>query len=299
MQVVILYATVVLIWGSTWSAIPYQFGVVAEEVSVAYRFAIAAVTLFLYAIVAGKKIRLPLRYYPMVIVQGFLLFSINYFFVYYGAAYITSGLVAVIFTSIVVSNAFFERVFFRTPLEGRLLVASLLGMLGIAAIFWPEVSALSLQDRTIFGLLMVLIGTVIASLGNMAAVVNTGRKLPVVAVNAHGMAWGALLSFLAAAVLGREFNFSFESGYVWSLLFLAIFGSAIAFGCYLLLIRTIGSARAAYSSVLFPVVALAISTLVEDYQWSVLAAVGISLTMVGNWLALRRTKGPLAAAKQQ
>ena len=299
MRVVILYATVVLIWGSTWSAIPYQFGVVAEEVSVAYRFAIAAVTLFLYAIVAGKKIRLPLRYYPMVIVQGFLLFSINYFFVYYGAAYITSGLVAVIFTSIVVSNAFFERVFFRTPLEGRLLVASLLGMLGIASIFWPEVSALSLQDRTIFGLLMVLIGTVIASLGNMAAVVNTGRKLPVVAVNAHGMAWGALLSFLAAAVLGREFNFSFESGYVWSLLFLAIFGSAIAFGCYLLLIRMIGSARAAYSSVLFPVVALAISTLVEDYQWSVLAAVGISLTMVGNWLALRRTKRPLAAAKQQ
>ena len=179
------------------------------------------------------------------------------------------------------------------------MVASLLGMLGIAAIFWPEVSALSLQDRTIFGLLMVLIGTVIASLGNMAAVVNTGRKLPVVAVNAHGMAWGALLSVLVAAVLGREFNFSFESGYVWSLLFLAIFGSAIAFGCYLLLIRTIGSARAAYSSVLFPVVALPISTLVEDYQWSVLAAVGISLTMVGNWLALRRTKRPLAAAKQQ
>jgi drug/metabolite transporter (DMT)-like permease len=299
MQVVILYAAVVLIWGSTWSAISYQFGVVAEEVSVAYRFAIAAVTLFLYAVVAGKNIRLPLRYYPMVIVQGFLLFSINYFFVYYGTTYITSGLVAVTFTLIVVCNAFFERVFFRTPLEGRLLVASFLGLLGIGSIFWPEVSALSLQDRTILGLLLVVIGVVIASLGNMAAVVNTGRALPVIAVNAHGMAWGALLSFLAAAILGREFNFSFEPGYVWSLLFLAVFGSAIAFGCYLLLIRKIGSARAAYSSVLFPVVALIISTFVEDYQWSVLAVVGISLTVVGNWLALRRTKQPLSAAKQQ
>ena len=299
MQVVLLYATVVLIWGSTWSAISYQFGVVAEEVSVAYRFAIAAVTLFLYAIVAGKNIRLPLRYYPMVIVQGFLLFSINYFFVYYGTTYITSGLVAVTFTLIVVCNAFFERVFFRTPLEGRLLVASFLGMLGIGSIFWPEVSALSLQDRTVFGLLLVVIGVVIASIGNMAAVVNTGRNLPVVAVNAHGMAWGALLSFLAAAILGREFNFSFEPGYVWSLLFLAIFGSAIAFGCYLLLIRKIGSARAAYSSVLFPVVALAISTFIENYQWSVLAVLGISLTVVGNWLALRRTKQPLPPAKQQ
>jgi len=299
MQVILLYTTVVLIWGSTWAAIPYQFGVVAEEVSVAYRFAIAAVTLFLYAIVAGKKIRLPRRYYPMVIVQGLLLFSINYFFVYYGTAYITSGLVAVTFSSIVVCNAFFERMFFRTPLEGWLLVASFLGMLGIALIFWPEVKTLSLQDRTFFGLLLVVIGVVIASLGNMAAVVNTGRDLPVVAVNAHGMAWGALLSFLAAAILGREFNFSLEPAYVWSLLFLAIFGSAIAFGCYLLLIRKIGSARAAYSSVLFPVVALAISTFLEDYQWSILAVVGISLTIVGNWLALRRTKRPLAAAKQQ
>jgi drug/metabolite transporter (DMT)-like permease len=299
MQVVLLYATVVLIWGSTWSAISYQFGVVAEEVSVAYRFAIAAVTLFLYAIVAGKNIRLPLRYYPMVIVQGFLLFSINYFFVYYGTTYITSGLVAVTFTLIVVCNAFFERVFFRTPLEGRLLVASFLGMLGIGSIFWPEVSALSLQDRTVFGLLLVVVGVVIASIGNMAAVVNTRRNLPVVAVNAHGMAWGALLSFVAAAILGREFNFSFEPGYVWSLLFLAVFGSAIAFGCYLLLIRKIGSARAAYSSVLFPVVALAISTFLENYQWSVLAVLGISLTVVGNWLALRRTKRPLPPAKQQ
>ncbi|MCH8306737.1 MAG: DMT family transporter [Proteobacteria bacterium] len=299
MQVILLYTTVVLIWGSTWAAIPYQFGVVAEEVSVAYRFAIAAVTLFLYAIVAGKKIRLPRRYYPMVIVQGLLLFSINYFFVYYGTAYITSGLVAVTFSSIVVCNAFFERMFFRTPLEGWLLVASFLGMLGIALIFWPEVKTLSLQDRTFFGLLLIVIGVVIASLGNMAAVVNTGRDLPVVAVNAHGMAWGALLSFLAAAILGREFNFSLEPAYVWSLLFLAIFGSAIAFGCYLLLIRKIGSARAAYSSVLFPVVALAISTFLEDYQWSILAVVGISLTIVGNWLALRRTKRPLAAAKQQ
>ena len=299
MQVILLYTTVVLIWGSTWAAIPYQFGVVAEEVSVAYRFAIAAVTLFLYAIVAGKKIRLPRRYYPMVIVQGLLLFSINYFFVYYGTAYITSGLVAVTFSSIVVCNAFFERMFFRTPLEGWLLVASFLGMLGIALIFWPEVKTLSLQDRTFFGLLLVVIGVVIASLGNMAAVVNTGRDLPVVAVNAHGMAWGALLSFLAAAILGREFNFSLEPAYVWSLLFLAIFGSAIAFGCYLLLIRKIGSARAAYSSVLFPVVALAISTFLEDYQWSIPAVVGISLTIVGNWLALRKTKRPLAAAKQR
>ncbi len=290
MQVLVLYAIVVLIWGSTWAAIPYQLGVVAEEVSVAYRFAIGAAVLYLYAILAGKEIRVPLHQYPMVIVQGLLLFSINYFFVYYGTVYITTGLVAVTFSLIVVFNAFFERVFFGTPLEGRLMIASLLGMLGIALIFWPEVQKLSLQDTTIYGLLLVVIGVLTASLGNMAAVVNTRRQLPVVAVNAHGMAWGTLLSVVVAIFLGREFHFSYEPGYILSLLFLAVFGSAIAFGCYLALIRKIGSARAAYTSVLFPVVALAISTVVEDYRWSGLAATGVLLTMGGNWLALRRTR---------
>lgn len=299
MQIVVLYAAVVLIWGSTWAAIPYQLGVVAEEVSVAYRFAIGAVVLFAYAILSGRNIVVPLRCYPMVILQGLLLFSINYFFVYYGTAHVTSGLVAVTFSSIVVCNAFFERVFFRTPLETRLLIASLFGMLGIALIFWPEINALSLRDRTVFGLLMVIVGTVTASLGNMAAVVNTRRNLPVVAVNAHGMLWGALLSLITAASLGRQFNFSFEPGYVWSLVFLAVFGSAIAFGCYLALIRTIGAARAAYSSVLFPVVALAISTIAEDYRWSVLAVVGVSLTLAGNWLVLARTRRPLTPVKQE
>ncbi len=299
MHALVLYAIVVLIWGSTWAAIPYQFGVVAEEVSVAYRFAIGAAALYIYAILSGREIRIPLRHYPMVILQGLLLFSINYFFVYYGTGYITTGLVAVTFSLIVVFNAIFERVFFGTPLEARLLIASLLGMLGIAFIFWPEVTTLSLQDTTIYGLLLVMIGVVTASLGNMAAVVNTRRQLPVVAVNTHGMMWGTVQSVVAAIFLDREFNFSYEPSYIWSLLFLAVFGSAIAFGCYLALIRKIGSARAAYTSVLFPVVALAISTVVEDYQWTGLAVVGVILTLAGNWLALRRTRRRQAAAKQE
>lgn len=286
MQVLVLYAAVVLIWGSTWIAISYQLGDVAEEVSIAYRFAIAAVALFLFAILTRQQIRLPSRGYSMVIIQGLLLFSINYFFVYYATSYITTGVIAVTFSLIVVCNAFFERIFFRTPLEARLLIASAFGMLGVAFIFWPEVSVLSLQDDTIYGLLIVLVGIVVASLGNMAAVVNTGRRLPVLAVNAHGMAWGTLSSLMVAAVLGRPFGFSFEPGYIWSLLFLAVFGSSIAFGCYLALIRKIGSARAAYTSVLFPVVALAISTIAEDYRWTGIAVAGVALTLGGNWLAL-------------
>ena len=293
MQVILLYATVVLIWGSTWSAIPFQLGVVAEELSVAYRFGIAALFLYAYALLSRRRIRLPADAYPFVFLQGTLLFSLNYFLVYYATVHITSGLVAVLFSSIVLFNAILERGFFKTAIDNRLLLAGTLGLSGITMIFWPEVSAISLEDSTIIGILLALSATLIASFGNMTAVINTRRELPVVAVNAHAMAWAALLSFIVAALLGREFTFSFERGYVVSLTFLAVFGSAIAFGCYLALIQRIGPARAAYSAVLFPIVALAISTIIEDYQWTVIAAVGIIFTLAGNWLILSsRTPKP-------
>ena len=292
MQVILLYATVVLIWGSTWSAIPFQLGVVAEELSVAYRFGIAALILYAYALLSGRRIQLPVNAYPYVFLQGTLLFSLNYFLVYYATVHITSGLIAVLFSSIVLFNAILERVFFQAPIDNRLLLAGFLGLSGIGMIFWPEVSAISFEDNTVIGIMLALAATLIASFGNMTAVVNTRRGLPVVAVNAHAMAWSTLLSFAVALALGREFTFSLEIGYVTSLVYLAVFGSAIAFGCYLALIQRIGPARAAYSSVLFPVVALAISTVVENYQWTVIAVVGIILTLIGNWLILssRTTK---------
>ena len=291
MQVFVLYTLVVLIWGSTWAAIPYQLGDVAAELSVAYRFGIAALAIYAYALLSRRRLRLPLDRLPMVFLQGTLLFCLNYFLVYYGTARITSGLVAVLFSSIVISNAIFERLFFKTPIDARLAIAGALGMTGIAMIFWPEVAEISLEDDTIVGVLFVLASVVTASLGNMTAVVNnTRRDLPVVAVNAHAMAWAAVLSIVLAVLLGRDVNFSLDRGYLVSLAYLAVFGSAIAFGCYLALMRRIGPARAAYSSVLFPVVALAISTLIEGYRWTAVAGVGIMLTLAGNWLILSRRK---------
>jgi drug/metabolite transporter (DMT)-like permease len=290
MQVPFLYAVIVIIWGSTWAAIPYQLGVVAEEVSVAYRFALGSIALFIYAAISGRRVRIPLKQYGMVIVMGSLMFSANYLFTYYSINYVTSGLVAVAFSLMIITNAFFERLFFGRALEPRLVLASLFGVAGITCLFWPEVASFDLADRSFYGVVLAIVAVLFASLGNMAAIVNTSRDLPVIAVNAHGMAWGALASVIVAVLLGREFNFAVETGYIASLAYLSIFGSAVAFGCYLSLLRQIGSARAAYTSVLFPIVALLISTVVEDYHWSTLAFAGIAFTIVGNWLALTRIK---------
>ena len=288
MQVILLYLTIVLIWGSTWIVIPFQLGEVANEMSVGYRFAIAAVMLYLYAIVTRRKLALPRDAYRFVYLQGLLLFSLNYFLVYYGTAYITTGLVAVVFSTVIVFNAIFGRLFFRTPLETRVLIAAAIGFVGIALIFWPEIAELSWQDDAVIGIAFVLVATMIASLGNMAAVVNTQRALPVVAVNAHSMAMAGVTSVIIGLLLGKDLNFSFTTEYMVSLTYLSLFGSAIAFGCYLALIRRIGAAKAAYSAVLVPIVALIISTIFEGYQWTAMAIVGIILTLIGNWLILSR-----------
>ena len=288
MRVVFLYAAVVLIWGSTWAAIPYQLGVVAEEVSVAYRFAIGSLALFIYAAASGREIRIPREHYGLVIVMGSLMFSANYLFTYYAINYVTSGLIAVVFSLIVVTNAFFERLFFKRPLEQRLVVASIFGVCGVTCMFWPEVSRFDLTDESLYGVLLGMTSVVLASLGNMAAIMNASRQVPVVSLNAHGMAWGALTSLVVSFFLGREFQFLFQPDYVLSLLYLSIVGSAVVFGCYLALLRTIGSARAAYTSVLFPVVALLISTFVEDFRWSLPSVTGVAFILCGNWLALTR-----------
>jgi len=290
MQVILLYGAVVLIWGSTWFAIPHQLGEVAAEVSVGYRFGLAAFLLFAYARVSGRGIRLPRGSYPFVFLQGVLLFCVNYFLVYYGAAYLTSGVVAVLFSSIVILNPIFEGLFFGRRIDARFWLAAGVGITGIVLIFWTEISAFSLSDRSVHGGALVILSTVIASLGNMAAVVNIKRQLPVVALNAHAMAFGSVLSLLIAIALGRELNFSLRADYLLSLAYLTIFGSAVAFGCYLALLRRIGASRAAYSTVMYPVVALLISTFAEGYRWTTPAVIGMLLTLAGNWLILSQRR---------
>lgn len=299
MPIAVLYTIVVLIWGSTWFAITFQLGVVAEELSVAYRFGLASVCLFAYARLTGQPLGLPRSDYLLVVVMGMLLFSLSYVLVYFGSSLIATGLIAVLYSLIVIFNGLLERFFYKTPIDRRLLVASAVGLSGTALVFWPEVSGLDFGDQAILGITWTIASVFVAALGNMAAISNTRHGWPIVVVNAHAMAWGAATSLLIAVALHRPFNFSLEAGYVGSLLFLAIFGSCIAFGCFLALIRQIGSARASYASVLFPIIALLISTLFEGYEWSAAAIAGVALIFTGNWLALSRAPARQDTGKQQ
>lgn len=286
MPIFAIYGIVVLIWGTTWYAIKFQLGVVPPEISLVYRFGIAAICLFMFSRMVGSPMRLSRRDHGYVALQGVTLFCLNYWLTYLGTQYLTSGLVAVLFTSIIFMNLVNARMIFGMPVEARVLFAAAAGMLGVALLFLPELRFAMGNDDILKGALLALGATYIASLGNMAAMRNTGSGLPVVTVNTYGMVYGTLGLALIAVVRGAPLVFDASWPYVVSLLYLSLAGTSLAFGLYLALIKRIGPARAAYTSVLFPVVALLVSTAFEGYRWSLPAFIGLAVLIAGNALAL-------------
>lgn len=282
----VIYGLVVLIWGTTWFAIKFQLGVVAPEISLVYRFSIAAICLFIYARIVQSPMRLSRRDHAFVALQGLTLFCLNYWLTYLSTAYLTSGLVAVMFTGIVFVNQVNAWLFYRIPIEPRVLLAAGAGVLGVALLFLPELQAATADSKVMHGILLALGGTYLASLGNIVAMRNTGGSLPVVTVNAYGMAYGAAALAVLAALRGVPVRFEATWPYVASLLYLSLAGTSLAFGLYLALLKRIGPARAAYTSVMFPVIALTVSTLFEGYRWSLPAFIGLAVLLAGNALAL-------------
>lgn len=290
-----LYALTVLIWGSTWYAITFQLGEVHPIVSVSYRFIIASAVLFAYVKLIRKKNTTPLtkRQHITIALQGFFLFSINYALFYFGTGYLTSGLVAIIFSTMTIMNIINQALFFKIKINPQVALGSLIGLAGISCIFWPEIKNAKMGDTTLIGIILCLLASYCASLGNMVSMKNSRDNIPVLQANSYGMAYGAVFSLVMVITLGAKITFEYTPGYIGSLLYLAIFGSAIAFGCYLTLMKNIGADKAAYATVLFPIVALIISTIFEGYVWTVMSILGLILTVIGNITAMANRENML------
>lgn len=286
----LLYLFTVLIWGSTWLAITFQLGVVDPIWSVAYRFALAAAVLMVFCLVTRRGLRFGLRDHGFMALQGTFLFCLNYILFYFSIEHVTSGLIAVIFSTIVFMNIVNGAMLLGTPIRARVLAGASLGLLGITLVFWPEFQAFSASSAIIVGVSLALVATWFASLGNMASLRNQRTGLGVIESNTFGMAYGAALTTIVALVVGVEFRFDWSLSYVGSLAYLSIVGSVIAFGCYLSLLGRIGADRGAYTGVMFPIVALVLSTLFESYTWSGPVFIGVVMALAGNVLVLSRTK---------
>jgi drug/metabolite transporter (DMT)-like permease len=292
-----LFAIPAFIWGSTWLAIRFQLGVVDPLVSVCYRFLAAAALMFAYCRLRGIDLRLGLSAHGFMALQGVLLFGVNYWLVYEAEQVLPSGLVAIVFSGIVFGNVANGRIFLGTPVRRSVVVGGVLGISGIAAIFVEEVSSFSLSDRSARALALSVLSMYLASLGNIASARNQRSGLSVVQTNTWAMLYGSLAMAAVSLGLGKTFAFDTSARYVASLAYLTVFGSVVAFACFLTLVGRIGADRAAYVGLSMPVIALGLTTVFEGYRWTLPALLGVGLVLLGNYLALRPKPLPRVATQ--
>ena len=281
----LLYATATLIWGSTWLGIKLQLTQVPPILSVSYRFFLASGLLLIYCVATHKNLVFSRRDHFFMAAQGFSLFGLGYIMSYLATSYLTSGLVAVIFSTILMWNILNLRLFMGQPVAWRAFGGGALGLAGICIIFWHDLAAFT-ATRGLIGLLIALLGAYLASIGNVVGSRNARSGVPVTQANVYGMAYGAFLCIIIHFGFGGELTMDWTIGYLGPMLYLTVFGSVVAFGCYMLLIGRIGADFAAYVMLLMPVVALVISTFFEEYQWSVSAIVGVVVVLLGNLIIL-------------
>lgn len=293
---VFLYGVVVLIWGTTWIALKWQLGLVPIPLSIAYRFGLAALLLFAWLIWRRQLARPRGRAALWVLGQGACLFCFNFVCFLNASQTLASGLVAVVFSSSALWNALLARVIHQRRIAPNVIAGGALGLAGLLLLFWPEISAHGAGLPTLIGLVWALAGTLCFSSGNLLSAALQQQGLKPAQTNAWGMAVGTTILLVYCLLAGVPFRFDPSWRYTGALLYLAIPGSVIGFTAYLTLVGRLGPERAAYSTVLFPVVALNVSAWVEGYVWTLPALLGLLLVMAGNVLVFR--KKPVRAAGQ-
>jgi drug/metabolite transporter (DMT)-like permease len=287
-RILVPFAIVTLIWGSTWLVIRDQIAVVPPSWSVSYRFLVAGVAMAAWSAWRHESLRLPPRGIAFAVLLGVLQFCFNFNFVYRAEAYITSGLVAVIFALLLVPNALFARIFLGQKLGRQLVAGSAVAMAGIILLFVHEARADPAGPaRVMTGIALTLLAILSASAANVMQATRTAARYPMAPVLAVGMLVGAVADGAFAWWLTGPPVVEWRIGYLAGILYLGLFASALAFALYFTVLRTIGPAKAAYSSVIVPVIAMTLSTVFEDYRWSPLAAGGAVLTGIGLVIALR------------
>ncbi|MET1218487.1 MAG: EamA family transporter [Glaciecola sp.] len=275
-----------LIWGSTWLAINFQIGhALAPTYAVGIRFLLAAIILGLFCFFTRKNMCFTRRQHGQFLLVGVFFYALDYGFLYAAQHHIVSALLALMSSSVIYFNVVLRRVFLGKPVNVEVVVGATLGLIGIACIFLPELQKVSMTAALSMGVLLATCSFLSAAVGNVVSE-NTLADVPVVQMNFYTMLYGSGLVLGGMLVLGQPIIWPTSPSFYIALVYLALFGSVIAFGCYMTLIQNIGSDKAAYVVLLYPLVALVLSTFFENYQWSLLAGIGVVLVLLGNACAM-------------
>lgn len=253
--------------------------------AVAWRLLLAGTLLQLWLRGTGRHRGFAWGDLPFVAIQGLGLFAINNLVFYEAVGFIASGLVAVIVAMVIPLNALGLRFVFGTPISPRVILGAALAACGLGLVFAPEWAMLR-EAGAWRGVALAAAGSCVVASANMAAVRNARARLPTLAVIGDGLVIAGVVAAIVSLARGQGLAVPADPLWIGALLFQALAVSIFSFFCYFTLQTRIGADRAAYVLVVVPVLSLALSSVVEDYRWSLLAGLGAGLVAAGNAVAL-------------
>lgn len=287
---IILYFSVVLIWGTTWIAIfmQQQADVVPVPVAVFWRFLLASVVLLLALCLMRRLRTLSRKTHFYCLLQGLCIFGVNFLCFYYAARWINSGLESVIFSMAVLYNAVNSWIFFRQKPPAHFLPALIAGLGGMVIMFWPQLQENHYSMQLIAGIALSALGTLGFSLGNMISLRHKREQQDVLTTTGYAMLYGALLMAVLSMTMGYPLMPSTDIRWISAVSYLAIIGSVCGFGAYFTLLGRIGAAKASWSTLLFPLVALAFSARYEGFVWQPHVITGLLCISLANLIMFIR-----------
>ncbi len=288
-RILLPFALVTLIWGSTWIVIKGQLGIVPPSWSVTYRFAVAALAMFAFAIVRRERLGLEPRAMAFAVALGVAQFTFNFNFVYRAEQHITSGLVAVLFALLIVPNTLLGRAFLKTPLERRFLAGAGIAIVGVGLMILHEYRVAEIgAGEVLLGTALTLAGVMSASTANVMQGTRIARAQSMVVMIAWAMLFGAIADGSYAWITTGPPVIEPTATYIGGVLYLGIIASAVTFPLYFNVIRAVGPGQAAWSSVLIPIIAMGFSTAFEGYRWATLSIAGGVVALIGLVIAVAK-----------
>ena len=281
-MIILAFIGMCLAWGFSWFAMKLQIStqLVAPEISLFYRF--SAVSIIMFAVCFFTKTRLKLKKNEFIYLLFIALcnFSLNFFIGYHTTKIIPSGIIAVIFSLSVITSELIKAWLDGHKISKKILLSGFIGTIGLAFFIVPKVLQNNL-GLPIIGFVYAFLMMLVFSFGNYLVSCNSKKNhTPLFATISFASAFGAIYFLCYSLILGYKFNFDFSYSYVGSLIYQIFFASILAFVCLYYLIQKIGTAKANYTALVYPVIALAVSSFFENYQFQLISTIGLVLIIM-------------------
>ena len=287
-RTMLLFLVVVMTWGTGWLPIRYQVGEVAPEVTLFWRFLIAGALLWGLVWWRGAHWRYPPAIHVRLVFMGLGMFGINYLLMYNAARHLPTGTLAVVFSTASLYGFALDAILFSRHVGPRAIAGVIVGLAGLALVFLPQIAATHFAGPAMTSFLLAMVSTALFALGSSLAAATQKHGVSVRGSTAWAALYGCLAMGLIVLLRGDSFAISWKATYLAALGWHVVVATVIAFSAYVALVGEAGIGRAAYTTVVFPVIALALSTLVEGLARMPAMALGVLLVGLGNVLVLRR-----------